>query len=74
MQQYKNVKKNAVIKVAKKEEVRSERDTRQQVKSELMDQIRAIFEDHNREVLRTRVGRLKEIPRIQIHRRNDDTV
>jgi hypothetical protein len=36
MQQYKNVKKNAVIKVAKKEEVRSERDYRREVKDDLL--------------------------------------
>lgn len=43
MQQYKKAKHHAVIKVAKKEEVRSERESRQQVKGELMDQIRLIF-------------------------------
>jgi hypothetical protein len=43
MQQYKNVKKNTVIKVAKKEEVRSERDYRREIKGDLVEQISRIF-------------------------------
>lgn len=29
-----------------------------------MDQIRLIFEEHNKEVLRTKVGRVKDVPRV----------
>lgn len=47
MQQFKNTKKNAVIKVTKKEEQRMERDTKKEMKGELMENIKKIFEDHN---------------------------
>lgn len=64
------MKKNAVIKVAKKEEQRVERENKKEMKGDLIEQISKIFEEHNKEVSRTKKGRMREMPKINIKKQD----
>lgn len=56
--------------MAKKEEQRVERENKKEMKGDLIEQISKIFEEHNKEVSRTKKGRMREMPKINIKKQD----